>query len=143
MKVLTYFYLFIRIFSSIDITDDKSQTVSTVSKIEHSRTPSPQKPLSNSHLNTPTSLIATSTSSTILRSSTTPPNIQSPVYTFLPYTPPSSSSNPTFDTTTNIPVHQTSTQSVNIYAPKPFRSTASINLDAHHTNETVRFSLPK
>jgi hypothetical protein len=41
----------------------------------------------------------------------------------------------------NIPVQQTPALSLNMFAPKPFRSTASINLDTQNNNETVRFSL--
>jgi hypothetical protein len=79
------------------------------------------------------------TTSTIRVSSITPPNVQSPVYTFLPYSSPSSS-----ESTTNIPVQQTPAPTLNMFAPKPFRSTASITLDTqNNTNnnntEKVRF----
>jgi hypothetical protein len=111
-----------------DVVDDTSQTVTTGPTTEHSRTPSPQKPLSNLHSNLPASSI--STTSTISVSSATLPNIQSPVYTFLPYTPPPSS-----DAPIDIPVNQTPAPSLNIFAPKPFRSTASINLDTPNNNE--------
>jgi hypothetical protein len=111
-----------------DTVEDTSQTVTTGPTTEHSRTPSPQKPLSNP----PASSI--STTSTIRVSSTTPPNVQSPVYTFLPYTPPPSS-NPTADKPIDIPVNQTPAPSLNIFAPKPFRSTASISLDTPNNNE--------
>jgi hypothetical protein len=119
-----------------DAIDDTSQTVTTGPTTEHSRTPSPQKPLSNSYSNTPPPPIS-KTTSTIRVSSITPPNVQSPVYTFLPYTPPPSNI-PTSDTTTNIPVQQTPAPSLNIFAPKPFRSTASINLETQNSNEKVR-----
>jgi hypothetical protein len=113
---------------SLDGVDDTSQTVTTGPATEHSRTPSPQKPLSNPLVS------SAATTSTILISSSTPPNVQSPVYTFLPYTPPASSDAP-IDTTTN----QTPAPSLNIFGPKPFRSTASINLDTSANNEKVRF----
>jgi len=122
-----------------DAIDDTSQTVTTGPTTEHSRTPSPQKPLLNSYLNTPPPPpppIST-TKSTIRVSSITPPNVQSPVYTFLPYTPSPSTSSKS-DTTTNIPVQQTPTPSLNIFAPKPYRSTASINLETQNSNEKVR-----
>ncbi|CAF1002928.1 unnamed protein product [Rotaria sordida] len=120
-----------------DIVDDNSQTVT----IEYSRTPSPQKPLSNLQSNTSVTPISTATTtSTILVSSTTPSNVQSPVYTFLPGTPPlpptSSSSISTSDTIPNVPIHQIPSSSLNIFAPKPFRSTASINIDTPKNNET-------
>lgn len=84
----------------VDIVDDPSQAHTT----QHSRTPSPQKPMPSS-----TSMTKTTTTAS-----------QSPVYTFLPYTPPSS-------TTINQPSASTS---LNIFAPKPFRST---NLDSPDT----------
>jgi hypothetical protein len=120
----------------LDVIDDTSQTVTTAPTTQHSRTPSPQKPLSNSYSNISAPPIST-TASTIRVSSITPPNVQSPVYTFLPYTspPPSISLS---EPTTNIPVQQTPTPSLNIFAPKPFRSTASINLDTQNNNEKVR-----
>ena len=87
----------------LDIVDDPSQATT-----QHSRTPSPQK---------------------AMPSSTSPPkttSTQSPVYTFLPYTPPSS-----------VPLNNPSSMStsLNIFAPKPFRST---NLDALNSSDTVR-----
>jgi len=120
----------------LDVIDDTSQTVTTAPTTQHSRTPSPQKPLSNSYSNTSAPPISTTTS-TIRVSSITPPNVQSPVYTFLPYTSPPSSISLS-EPTTNIPVQQTPTPSLNIFAPKPFRSTASINLDTQNNNEKVR-----
>ncbi|CAF5225798.1 unnamed protein product, partial [Rotaria magnacalcarata] len=121
--------------------DDNSQTIT----IQHSRTPSPQKSISNLQSNisvspiTTTAAAATTTTSTILVSSTVPSNIQSPVYTFLPAMSPSQPSyNSTSDAISNAPVHQIPSTPLNIFAPKPFRSTASINLDAPKTNETVR-----
>ncbi|CAF2999656.1 unnamed protein product [Rotaria sp. Silwood2] len=123
-----------------DIVDDNSQTVT----IEYSRTPSPQKPLSNLQSNTSVPPISATTTSTILVSSTTSPNVQSPVYTFLPCTTPpppppltSSSSISTSDTIPNVPIHQIPSSSLNIFAPKPFRSTASINLDSPKNNDTT------
>ena len=71
-------------------------------------------------------------------SSTTPPNGRSPVYTFLPSTPSRLPSNSPSDTITNVSVHQTSSPSLSIFAPKPFRSTASISLETSKANETVR-----
>ncbi|CAF3575548.1 unnamed protein product [Rotaria sp. Silwood1] len=123
-----------------DIIDDNSQTVT----IEHSRTPSPQKPVSNLQSNISVPPISTTTS-TIIVSSTTPSNVQSPVYTFLPSTapppppppPPTTSSISTSDTISNIPIQQISSSPLNIFAPKPFRSTASINLDSPRNNETT------
>ena len=121
----------LRKINFLDGVDDTSQTVTTGPATEHSRTPSPQKPLSNLHTNPPVSSAATT--STIRISSSTPPNVQSPVYTFLPYTPPASSDAP-IDTAAN----QTPAPSLNIFGPKPFRSTASINLDTPANNEKVR-----
>ncbi|CAF3822953.1 unnamed protein product [Rotaria magnacalcarata] len=125
-----------------DVVDDNSQTIT----IQHSRTPSPQKSISNLQSNISVSPItttaaaaaaATTTTSTILVSSTVPSNIQSPVYTFLPAMSPSQPSyNSTSDAISNAPVHQIPSTPLNIFAPKPFRSTASINLDAPKTNET-------
>jgi hypothetical protein len=125
----------------LDAVDDTSQTVTTGPTTEHSRTPSPQKPISNTYSNTPAPTSISATTSNIRVSSMTPPNVQSPVYTFLPYTPPPSSSIPTANTTTNIPVQQTPAPSLNIFAPKPFRSTASINLETQNNNEKVRIFL--
>ncbi|CAF4019918.1 unnamed protein product [Rotaria magnacalcarata] len=125
-----------------DVVDDNSQTIT----IQHSRTPSPQKSISNLQSNISVSPIttttaaaaATTTTSTILVSSTVPSNIQSPVYTFLPAMSPSQPSyNSTSDAISNAPVHQIPSTPLNIFAPKPFRSTASINLDAPKTNETT------
>ncbi|CAF3143740.1 unnamed protein product [Rotaria socialis] len=123
-----------------DVVDDNSQTVT----IQHSRTPSPQKSISNLQSNISVSPIATTattttttTTSTILVSSTVPSNIQSPVYTFLPAMSPSQPSyTSTSDAIFNAPVHQITPTPLNIFAPKPFRSTASINLDAPKTNDT-------
>ncbi len=50
-------------------------------------------------------------------------NTQSPVYSHLP--PPSPPSHPT-------------PSSLNIFTPKPFRSTASINVDSQNNHEPVR-----
>ncbi|CAF4614372.1 unnamed protein product [Rotaria socialis] len=124
-----------------DVVDDNSQTVT----IQHSRTPSPQKSISNLQSNISVSPIATTattttttTTSTILVSSTVPSNIQSPVYTFLPAMSPSQPSyTSTSDAIFNAPVHQITPTPLNIFAPKPFRSTASINLDAPKTNDTT------
>lgn len=102
---------------------------------EHSRTPSPQKPPSNTYANSsapPPPPPPVTSSSTICVSSSTPPNVQSPVYTFLPYTP--SSSNAPLEKSSS----QTATASLNIFAPKPFRSTASVNLETQHSMEKVR-----
>lgn len=74
--------------------------------------------------------------STIRVSSTTPPNVQSPIYTFLPFNPPPSTIPPS-DSTVNILVQQTPAPTLNIFAPKPFRSTASINLETQNNNEKV------
>jgi hypothetical protein len=103
----------------LDVFDDNSQTVTAGPSTERSRTPSPQK------ATVPPVSIPTKTN-------ITPSNDQSSVYTFLPYTPSPSNS------TNTIPVNQTS--SLNIFAPKPFRSTASINLDTSNNHETVRIS---
>lgn len=139
--------MIILIFFLLDIADDNSQTVT----LQHSRTPSPQKPVSNLQSNTvsvsPISTTTTTTTSTIRLSSTIPTNTQSPVYTFLPGTTPppipsissSNSKSESNSPTTSIQqVPSTASSTLNIFAPKPFRSTASINLDAPKSNETVR-----
>lgn len=132
------FFLF---FSSIIILDTAVDNIPTTKQtvtIEHNRTPSPPKPVPSSSINPVTPSI--STSSSIRVSSTTPPNVvQSPVYTFLPYSPlqPSIS---TTDTPIDASAQPVSTPPLNIFAPKPFRSTASINLDTPNSNEKVRYS---
>jgi hypothetical protein len=63
---------------------------------------------------------------------TTKPNTsQSPVYTYLSHTPSPS------DAPKTIPVQQPSS-SLNIFAPKPFRSPISINHDIENNSEPVR-----
>ena len=104
ISIVTVSILFSLILFCVDIVDDSSQAHTT----QHSRTPSPQKPMPSS-----TSMTKTTTTT------------QSPVYTFLPYTPPSS-------TTVNQP---SASASLNIVAPKPFRST---NLDSSNSPDTVR-----
>lgn len=137
--------MIILIFFLLDIADDNSQTVT----LQHSRTPSPQKPVSNLQSNTVSvsPISTTTTTSTIRLSSTIPTNTQSPVYTFLPGTTPppipsissSNSKSESNSPTTSIQqVPSTASSTLNIFAPKPFRSTASINLDAPKSNETVR-----
>lgn len=138
MKVSHILTLFHFEFDLLDFADDTTTTTQTVTT-GHSRTPSPQKPVSSTYTNSPAPSISTTTSS-IRVSSATPPNVQSPVYTFLPYTT-SPSSAPTSDSPIDVPGHQLATPPLNMFAPKPFRSTASINLDTPNSNEKVSFSI--
>ncbi|CAF4783778.1 unnamed protein product [Rotaria sp. Silwood1] len=105
-----------------DVVDDYSQTMIIGRTIDHSRTPSPQKIIS-----TPTvpSISVTAPKTNIMPLATT--NVQSSVSTSLPYT--------SSDITKTIPIQQTPTSSLNIFAPKPFRSTISTNLDTKINHE--------
>lgn len=117
-----------------DPVDENSQTVTTGPPTEHSRTPSPQKTV-------PPSSSSSSTTTTVLRTSHEP----SPVYTCLPC-PPAPPAKVSLSPSTDAIVHQptpatpTTTSSLNIFTPKPFRPATSINLDPSNTTETVRIS---
>jgi hypothetical protein len=84
-----------------DTLDDNSQTVVTT---DHSRTPSPQKPIS-----TPTISMTK--------------NTQLPIYSCIPSSDPTKAP----------PIQPTPTSSLNIFAPKPFRS----NIDPPNNPESV------
>jgi len=132
-----------------EILDDNSQTVTTGPPTEHSRTPSPQKTVFPPSINT--------------TSSVRPSHEPSPVYTCLPYPPspppppppppsaPVTSTTVSLSSSTNAVVHQptpstsmstpTTTSSLNIFTPKPFRPATSINLDPSNTNETRKIPI--
>lgn len=137
--------------------DDNSQTVTTGPPTEHSRTPSPHKPPPMSHSN-PSATPVFKTNSTIRPSTTSlspsASNEPSPIYTFLPFDAPSlpplppplpplvqpsysltSSSDVVTQQTTAPPL--SGTPSLSIFAPKPFRTSASINLETSHSADTV------
>jgi len=107
-----------------DILDDNSQTVVSAPTTDHSRTPSPQKSISTT--------IVPSISITPPKTNT---NAQSPVYSFLSNNPPPS------DTIKPLPIQQIPSSSLNMFAPKPFRSTTSINIDTQNNHESVRIDL--
>ncbi|UJR15435.1 hypothetical protein I4U23_002378 [Adineta vaga] len=110
-----------------DIIDDNSQTVSTGFTTDHSRTPSPQKPLLTTRTTSPPIYTP------ITKTNTTPSPTGkplSPVYTFLPYDSSST------DINESPSVQPAVSSSLNIFAPKPFRSTASINLDTQNSQES-------
>jgi len=109
-----------------DILDDNSQTVISAHTTDHSRTPSPQKSI------VPSISITPPKTNTNLLSPTT---AQSPVYSFLSNNPPPS------DTKKTLPIQKTPSSSLNMFAPKPFRSTASINVDTQNNHESVRIHL--
>ncbi|CAF3086261.1 unnamed protein product [Rotaria sp. Silwood2] len=108
-----------------DVVDDHSQTITAGPTTDHSRTPSPQKVISTTTVS-PISITAPKTN--IMPLSTT--NVQSSVSTSLPYTSLPS------DTTKTVPIQQIPTSSLNIFAPKPFRSTTSTNLDTNNNHES-------
>ncbi|CAF0995484.1 unnamed protein product [Adineta ricciae] len=112
-----------------DLIDDNSQTVSTGFTTDHSRTPSPQKSTLTTAISPP---IYTSVNKTSPNPSPTAKPL-SPVYTFLRYEP-SSTEPKHIPTSVQPPV--SSTASLNIFAPKPFRSTASINFDTPSNQES-------
>jgi len=109
--------------------DDNSQTVTGGFTTDHSRTPSPQKATSfttvSPSVSVPTTKINTTASSTT--------DTQLPVYKFLPYAPPRTDPLK-HNSAQQIPI----SSSLNMFAPKPFRSTASINLETQNSNEKVR-----
>ncbi len=113
-----------------DILDDNSQTVISAHTTDRSRTPSPQKSISTTIV--PSISITPPKTNTNLLSPTT---AQSPVYSFLSNNPPPS------DTTKTLPIQKTPSSSLNMFAPKPFRSTASINVDTQNNHESVRIHL--
>jgi PDZ domain len=143
-------------FFRVDVLDDNSQTVTTGPPTEHSRTPSPQKPPPMSHSNPSTTTVFT-TNSTIRPSTTLSSSASSepsPVYTFLPFVAPTLLPpppplpplvQPSYSSTpsTDIVTQQTpasplpGTPSLSIFAPKPFRTSASINLETSHSPDTV------
>ncbi|CAF3462205.1 unnamed protein product [Rotaria socialis] len=98
-----------------DVADDQSQTITTGPTTDHSRTPSPQK------ITSPLTLPSYSVATPKIKSS-----IPSPVSSYIQFNPISSS-----DTTKVSPLQQIPTSSLNIFTPKPFRSTNSTN-----TNES-------
>jgi len=84
--------------------------------------PPPPPPPSSSSSQSPAAQ-----TSTIRVSSSTPTNVQSPVYTFLPYAP----------SPVEKPTTQTSTTSLNIFAPKPFRPASATNQQTSNNLEKV------
>ncbi len=103
--------------------DDNSQTVTAGFTTDHSRTPSPQKA-------TPFTTVSPSVSVPTTASSAT--DTQLPVYKFLPYAPPRTDPLKN-NSAQQIPI----SSSLNMFAPKPFRSTAAINLDTQNNHESV------
>jgi hypothetical protein len=108
--------------------DDNSQTVTAGFTTDHSRTPSPQKstPFTtvSPSVSVPTTKINTTASSTT--------DTQLPVYKFLPYAPPRTDPLK-HNSAQQIPI----SSSLNMFAPKPFRSSAAINLDTQNNPEMV------
>ncbi|CAF0960643.1 unnamed protein product [Adineta steineri] len=102
-----------------DTIDDNSQTVTNGFTTDHSRTPSPPK-----HISTTT----ISPNISVPKTNSTPNNL-SPVYTFLPYTPSDSIK-------VNTVQQPIPTSPINILTPKPYRSTASINLDPQNNHDS-------
>ncbi|CAF1016564.1 unnamed protein product [Adineta ricciae] len=115
-----------------EVVDDNSQTITAGQATEHSRTPSPQKLASNSQPITSAVSPSPTITRTIPVSVTIPSNAHPPIYTFVPYNPPPLCY-PTPDSTLNT--------SMNMFGPKPFRSTASINLENQTSNESTTSSL--
>ncbi|CAF1147905.1 unnamed protein product [Adineta steineri] len=109
-----------------DTIDDNSQTVTNGFTTDHSRTPSPPK-----HISTTT----ISPNIPVPKTNPTPNNL-SPVYTFLPYTPSDSIK-------VNTVQQPIPTSPINILAPKPYRSTASINLDPQNNHDSnMKYTSP-
>ncbi|CAF1487096.1 unnamed protein product [Adineta steineri] len=109
-----------------DTIDDNSQTVTNGFPTDHSRTPSPPK-----HISTTT----ISPNIPVPKTNSTPNNL-SPVYTFLPYTPSDSIK-------VNTVQQPIPTSPINILAPKPYRSTASINLDPQNNHDSnMKYTSP-
>ncbi|CAM4810609.1 unnamed protein product [Rotaria magnacalcarata] len=94
-----------------DVVDDQSQTITAGPTTDHSRTPSPQK--ITSPLTLPSYSVATPKTNS---------SISSPVSSYVQFNPISSS-----DTTKMSPLQQIPASSLNIFTPKPFRSTNSTN----------------
>ena len=133
----------------LDVIDDNSQTVTVGPATDHSRTPSPQKMFTLSQSNPPAPPVSTSSNTNHLSNtmSTTASKEQAPVYTFLPSAsiappprpvppppPPPSINNIPIQPSTTLP---STAASLTIFAPKPFRSSTSLNLDSNNQSEFV------